>query len=81
MRYDLKENLARLSHEQWSGWMEYLFSKGTFNDDGTWAMPAWAVERWQRQMKTSYDNLPEEDKDSDRREADKFLKVMQKALP
>jgi hypothetical protein len=73
----MREKLAELAHEQWSGWMEYLFSKGTFNEDGTWTMPAWAVERWSRQMKTPYAELDEQEKDSDRSEADRFLAVMQ----
>ena len=42
----IREILADLCHRQWSGWMKYLFGKGTFNDDGTWTMPAWAVKRW-----------------------------------
>lgn len=36
---DLREALAALAHEQWSGWMRYLFSRGcsypgTDGDDG-----------------------------------------------
>ena len=68
-----REILAELAHAQWSGWMEYLFSKGVLNEDGTWTMPAWAVERWRRQMKTSYNELSFDEKESDRKEADKFL--------
>lgn len=69
----IREILADLCHRQWSGWMEYEFSKGTFNQDGTWTMPAWAVERWKRQMKTPYANLSDSEQESDRVEADKFL--------
>lgn len=71
-----KERLAAYAHDAWGGWMKYLFSKGTFNDDGTWTMPAWAVERWQRQMNTPYAELPEEEKESDREEAEKIIKVL-----
>jgi len=56
--------------------MRYLFDKGTTNEDGTFTMPAWAVERWNRQMNTPYEDLSEDEKDSDRKEADKFLKVL-----
>ena len=73
---DKREVLAELAHAQWSGWMEYLFSKGVVNEDGTWTMPAWAVERWRRQMKTSYNELSFDEKESDRKEADKFLAVL-----
>jgi len=69
----LREKLANLCHDQWSGWTKYLFSKGIFNSDGTWTMPKWAVDRWQKQMNTYYENLSEEEKNSDRFEADKFL--------
>ena len=71
-----REILAELAHAQWSGWMEYLFSKGVVNEDGTWTMPLWAVERWRRQMKTSYNELSFDEKESDRKEADKFLAVL-----
>ncbi|HDR3523998.1 TPA: hypothetical protein QCN93_004711 [Bacillus pacificus] len=72
----LKEDLSNLAHEQWSGWMEYLFSKSVKNEDGTVIIPKWAVDRWERQVNTSYKDLSEEEKDSDRKEADKFLKVI-----
>lgn len=73
----IREILADLCHKQWSGWMKYLFSKGTFNDDGTWTMPRWAVERWRTQMNTPYADLSNAEQDSDRLEADKFLAVFQ----
>ena len=68
-----RETLAELAHAQWTGWMEYLFSKGTHNEDGTWTMPAWAAERWKRQAETPYADLSFDEKESDRKEADKFL--------
>ena len=73
--YDLPEALAALAHKQWVLWMEVLFIKGTFNEDGTWTMPARAVERWKRQMNTPYDDLPEREKDTDREEASRVLQV------
>lgn len=66
----IREILADLCHRQWSGWMKYLFSKGTFNEDGTWTMPSWAVERWKRQMETPYAQLSESEQESDRTEAE-----------
>lgn len=72
----LKEEFAELCHDQWSDWMTYLFSKGEFNEDGTWTIPAWAVKRWRRQAETPYSGLSKEEKDSDRREADKFWEAL-----
>jgi hypothetical protein len=70
-----KELLADLCHKQWSGWMEYLFSKCENNSDGSVTIPKEFVDRWKRQLSTDYDNLSEKEKDSDRIEADKFLKL------
>ena len=75
----MRERLAALAHKQWSGWMIYLFSKGDFNPDGTWTMPKCAVERWQRQMYSKYDMLPEEEKESDRHEANRMITVMEES--
>ena len=78
-RLVLRETLAKLAHEQWSGWMEYLFEKchkQTECEDGAMVIPPWAVERWKRQMKTSYEDLPEEEKDSDRTEADRVIEIL-----
>lgn len=70
-----RELLSDYAHEAWCGWMKYMFSIAEINDDGTWTMPKWAVERWQRQMNTKYSELPEEEKKSDREEADKILSI------
>jgi hypothetical protein len=75
----LREKLAELAHNQWVGWMEYLFSKSK-QVDGCVVIPAWANERWHRQVATRYADLSEEEKDSDRSEADKFLAVFNAEL-
>ena len=74
-----RELLSDYAHETWCGWMKYMFSKAEVNADGTWTMPKWAVERWQRQMNTKYSELSEEEKKSDREEADKMLDIIQAA--
>lgn len=70
-----REPLAEYAHNAWSGWMDYLFSKCRHNEDGTCTIPDWAVERWQRQASTVYADLPEDEKQSDRAEADKMLVI------
>ena len=72
----LREPLAEYAHSAWSGWMRYLFSKCTTNDDGTATIPAWAVERWRRQSSTTYADLPEDEKKSDRKEADEIIEIV-----
>lgn len=77
----MKENLASLAHDQWSGWMNYMFSKCTHNPDGSVTIPPDLVERWTRQMNTDYIDLPENEKTSDRQEAYKMLMTFVKNLP
>ena len=72
----LPERLATLAHEQWSGWMQYLFSGSIENADGSATIPAWAVRRWQRQMTTPYAELSEGEKASDRAEAQRVIDIL-----
>lgn len=73
----LREALAEYAHQAWSGWMEYLFSKSQpTGGDGAVMIPAWAVERWERQAGTVYADLPDDEKESDRAEADKMLAIV-----
>jgi hypothetical protein len=74
---DSREQLAALAHEQWAAWMKYLFEKSIDGGDGSVEIPALYVARWKRQMNTSYLNLSEKEKESDRAEADKVLRVIQ----
>ncbi len=71
-----KEELAQYAHEAWTGWMLYMFGKCQCNTDGSMNIPEWAVERWKRQVNTPYSYLSEEEKQSDRAEADKMLEII-----
>lgn len=70
------ELLAAHCHEQWSGWMKYLFGKMEGH-----TIPGWAWERWQRQAFSTYAELPEDEKESDRKEARRTLEVMHRTDP
>lgn len=71
----LIEKVAELCHTQWSGWMEYLFEKCKRNSRGHIEIPKWCIKRWMRQMQTSYENLSETEKESDKIEARKFVEL------
>ena len=73
-----EEKVAELAHDQWSGWMEYLFEKCSDNEDGSVNIPLKLVKRWKKQMENNYENLSEEEKDSDRKEAKKFISLFNK---
>lgn len=76
MQDKLRELLAEYAHTAWAGWMAYLFSKCVKLPDGGYYMPAWAAQRWERQVATAYSELPEGERASDREEADKMLGLM-----
>ena len=76
----IKEKLADFAHKSWSGWMAYLFSKSILNKDGSVTIPKDLVTRWKRQLDTDYNNLSEQEKDSDRKEAEGMIAILALAL-
>lgn len=79
-KVEFREALAELCHKQWSGWMRYLFKKCEENEGGAVTIPKWAVKRWSRQMETKYSQLSEDEQNSDRIEADKFLALIEQRV-
>ena len=75
----LIEVIAAVQRQIWANWMQYLFSRCTIENDGGLTIPAEYVERWTRQIKTPYMELPEEEKESDRAQAKKILSSLGKA--
>ena len=71
-----REQLADLAHERWAGWISHVLRKGEWVEGGSVVIPSWVVERYQRLAATPYAELTEDEKDSDRREADRMLAVM-----
>lgn len=76
----LKEALAAYAHEAWSDWISDLFEKSKRMPDGTVRIPKWAVDRWKRQMIISYEDLPENEKEPNRGEADEMIDIMKSFL-
>lgn len=74
------EAVAEECHNQWAGWTQYLLSKCVEIEYAPGVMrklvPGWAEERWTRQIKTAYADLPEDEKESDRVEARKILSAL-----
>ena len=75
-REEKREGLAQYAHVAWTGWMGHIFKRCETTDHGALMIPKEWVERWQRQMDTHYVDLSDKEKDSDRVEADRMLKVM-----
>ena len=57
---------AERQHQIWAHWMEYQFSLCQEQADGSLVIPAEKVERWKRQLTTSYAELSEDERESDR---------------
>jgi hypothetical protein len=68
------EKIASLQHDIWSHWMTYLFEVSILNEDGSVTIPKEKVERWKRQMNTSYSDLSTSEKQSD---LDQAIKVQE----
>ncbi len=71
------ERMADEVHQAWCEWMQYLFSEesGWTLMDGGFKLDAESVKRWKRQMNTPYAELPEEEKESERRIAQRYLSI------
>jgi len=78
---ELREEVAAVQHEIWSHWMKYMLSVGEYKDDETWVMPKEKLKRWKRQMNTSYADLTDGGRESDRHQADKVLLKLARENP
>ncbi|WP_039827596.1 hypothetical protein [Nocardia testacea] len=76
----LLERLAAIEHDRWAHWQHYMHSRGTVGPDGSLTIPAELVERWSAQMSTPYEELPEEQRESDREQVRRYLPVLEEAF-
>jgi hypothetical protein len=77
MMDELREQLAALAHEMWSGWMRYMLGRLRPNDDGSVTISSAYCRALSRQMSTPYAALSEDEKNGDREEADRVLALVQ----
>lgn len=73
---DILEELANNEHIRWSNWQKYVHSKCIKNDDGSLTIPKEYVEHWEYEINTDYVDLPENIKESDRREVRQILEKL-----
>ena len=74
-----REALAEYAHEAWAGWMKYMDKKVLWElkESPNPKFPETWLERWARLMHTPYKDLTENEKASDREEADRMLKIIE----
>ena len=77
---NIREKLADLEHQRWSNWQRYLHSICIKESNGDLTIPAKSVKHWERQIATNYKDLTEKEKDSDRKEVDKVIKLFIESL-
>lgn len=76
----LLEQLSAVEHDRWSHWQRYMHDKATQQPDGSLTIPADLVKRWEEQMNKQYENLSEDEKQSDREQVRKYLPLIFSAL-
>lgn len=69
------ERMAGEVHQVWASWMDYMFSKGLVLRDKGFKINPTEHRRWRRQASTPYDQLPEDEKQSDRDIARRYLNM------
>ncbi|UYK72914.1 hypothetical protein [Xanthomonas sacchari] len=74
------EELAAIEHKRWAHWQSYLHSLCSLQNDGSLVIPSQLVERWERQIATTYKNLSEDEKESDRDQVREYLKVIKETI-
>lgn len=66
---------ATAAHNIWAHWMKYFFSQCTCGgENGVLCVPIDLEKRWKRLMSTEFEDLSDEEKESDYEVARKFLK-------
>lgn len=71
----LKEKLAAIEHERWADWQKWMHKRMKPHDDpmrGEMCMDEEDYERWERQIKTPYAELSDEEKASDMEQVDRY---------
>jgi hypothetical protein len=77
---NLRELLAALEHERWSRWQRWMHDQCVRNEDGSLTIPAFLVERWERQIAAPYEQLTEREKDADREQVDRYWPLIERYI-
>jgi len=80
---NLTEKLSDYAHRAWSNWMKYVFLNCNLHFVGgipILIMDSSKEERWKRQIETPYEQLSEEEKESDRIQAREISKIFKQYI-
>lgn len=76
MNDKLIEILSENEHNRWSNWQKYLHSKCMSSKYG-YIIPKLYVKNLNKLINTKYNDLSEEQKENDRKEVKKILKIIE----
>lgn len=77
---ELREKLAAIEHERWADWQSWVHNQGHIYEDKlgkSLVLPWEVVERWNRQILTSYASLSDKEKASDMEQVDRYWHLIE----
>lgn len=77
---DLLDRLADAEHRRWAHWQRYVHDQCERREDGSLVIPTHLVDRWEHQIATSYTDLSEAEKESDKDQVRRYLPIIAEAL-
>ena len=79
---ELKEKLATIEHERWADWQRHVHCMciPSAIENGM-VIPTHLVQQWERQINTSYADLSEEERQSDRDQVDRYWDLIPHWIP
>ena len=69
----LRDSFAKVAHQSWKGLMEFMSSKGTEMEDGSFVLKASTYEKWMLRANTRFEDLDDKLKNSHMFEANKYV--------
>ncbi len=76
----LIDRLALIEHERWAHWQTFVHKNCVRQSDGSLTIPSELAERWQRQIDTPFSQLSESEKESDRKQVERYLPIIAEEL-
>lgn len=77
---DNLDTLATISHEIWAHWQKYLHNQCEVMSDGSLKIPSALVAKWNEQINLDYEQLTQQEKNSDIEQALKFRDIFCKMM-
>ena len=71
----LREKLANIEHQRWSDWQSWCHK--ILRENCPSEQMEKVLEKWDKQIATSYENLTEKEKDSDREQVFRYLPIVE----